>query len=179
MEGTSQLVRPVPDRVVNMGENRKGVVMRDQSRNLGQIRPDDLVWVSMSVQVRWFGESIRVREAVQGAQDPVEPSGAKYLPGCFGMPMRLPNLHAAHDPQIREPATTFFDRRQVPRSIEGWRSEQYFGGRRGGESLLAGDGMTGESPDRVIEVLSERDAPQTQLQRTRAGPLHRAMVRVP
>src|SRR3954451_5269549 len=79
MEGTSQLVGPVPDRVVNMGENRKGVVMRDQSRNLGQIRPDDFVWVSMSVQVRWFGESIRVREAVQGAQDPVEPSGAKCL----------------------------------------------------------------------------------------------------
>lgn len=64
----TQILWPVPDRILDVSEHLEEVALRHESRNLGQVVANHGRWRTLGEQVPRLGKPVPVAKAVQGPE---------------------------------------------------------------------------------------------------------------
>ena len=127
-------------------------------------------------------EAVPVRQAVQGAEHPLEGAGREDPGDRLRVPVRLAQLQTGPDPQVGKHPAAAVHRFQVTGRVERRRVHPPVRAAVDHDRMVRRqltDPLDADHPDRVVDVLGERDRGQPQLDGPRAGPLHGPVVRIP
>jgi hypothetical protein len=104
----------------------------------------------VTVEVVWLPESVAIGQTVHGSKHPVEVSRGENVAGGFRVPVRLTQLQAAEDSQVREQASAPLDRLQVSSDVEQWRVNRPSGSLNATHRMVRIQTIKFGGPHRVI-----------------------------
>jgi hypothetical protein len=173
------VVRPVTDRVVDVGEDLEGVEPGDQRGRFREIGAQDPGRVLAAEAVGELGEAGPGRRRVHRGEDAVEAAGAEQGSDPVGMPVGFAQFDAGQDSEAGKASTAAVKAAEVAVEVE----------RRRGQHAVADSGLPvvwnqlkqvgPEGPGGEVGVLGERHRGQADLHRALAGALHRPGEGVP
>jgi hypothetical protein len=112
------VLRPVADRVVDVGEDLEGVEPGDQRGGLGQVRAQDPGRVLVAEAVGDLGEAAPGRRGVHRGEHPVEAARTEQGDGPVRMPVGFAQLDAGQDPQAGKALTAAVKAAEVAVEVE-------------------------------------------------------------
>ena len=173
------VLRPVADRVVDMGEDLEGVEPGDQHGGLGQVGAQDPGRVLVAEAVGELDEAGPGRRGVHRGEHAVEAARTEQGGRPVRMPVGFAQLDAGQDTEAGKALTAAVKAAQVAVEVE----------RRRGQHAVADPGLPvvrhqpeqvgPEGPGGEVGVLGERHRRQADLHRAPAGALHRPGQGIP
>ena len=117
------VLRPVTDRVVDVGEDVEAVELGDQRCGFRQVAAQNPGRILVAEAVGDLGEAVPGRRRVHRGEHPVEAAIAQQGAGPGGVPVGFAQLDAGQDAEGGEPFTAAAQAVEVPVQVERRRSQ--------------------------------------------------------
>ncbi|GIE24559.1 hypothetical protein Ahu01nite_076610 [Winogradskya humida] len=118
---------PPPDRIVQVGEDLKGIRTGDQLSDLGQVQPQHLDRRPLPVERVRLDQAAVDGQRVQRAEHPLIVAGAEQFRDRHRVPMGFAQLDAADDAQRREQLPAPLDRGEIALLVQLGRDQDAVG----------------------------------------------------